>query len=150
MIDSISVLWCCFLVGKGTQIDRWWAGCAKRILHPSQLGQTKGKWSKEGKCKRLQGLERCTVPLPKVEEAKIKVLGLINRVLEHHLAHSTQLSTLWFDYLKAWKIRNAVLHIVCTHIWFGIIYSKVEIIEIGRKNKSEATSKWLKEKEMVL
>lgn len=35
MIDFTSVLCCHFLVGKGRKIDRWWAGCVKRTLHPS-------------------------------------------------------------------------------------------------------------------
>ena len=37
-----------------------------------------------------------------------------------------------------------------THVLFEIICSEVEIIEIGRKNKSEETFRWLKDRAMVL
>lgn len=45
----------------------------------------------------------------------MKGLGLISRVLEHHLTFSTQLLKLWLDYLKVWEISNAVLY-VCIYM----------------------------------
>lgn len=45
----------------------------------------------------------------------MKGLGLISRVVEHHLTYSTQLLKLWLDYLEVWEISNAVLYI-CIYV----------------------------------
>ena len=90
----------------------------------------------------------------------MKGLGLISRVLEHHLIYSTQLLKLWLDYLKVWEISNTMLYVciyVCvmhTQYTYDLKQSiqkwKLQKSKEKQKQIKEETSKQQKKMEMLL